>query len=1412
MANKSKRISELPALSPASLDTTYVLGISGSTTYKISINQLTSSLDTTFATDLVTNALSSSLDGKLSTSSFNSYTASAINGTISGSSQLTSSFDQRYVVSGSITQTTWDNIASKPVGIISGSSQLTSSYDTRYSLSGSILSSFSQSVDSRLDSLEAEISSSIEYINGNFEGYSGLTPISGTFYKPTIISANNNIEYNSGSGLFKLNAGKTYILEAYIPHGYYGLNNSISFQWKDTTNNIHIGTGASPRLSGTWDGGLDIAKAIINTTQLTYVGVISTLNSPTQPNAYIVTGQSYIIIQEIGVGISNEVVVSGSIDFTQITNKPTLISGSSQLTSSYDTRYTLSGSVQPLPSNLLSSSAQITSLGFISSSAAIPAGTISGSSQLTSSYDIRYTLSGSVVNVNTSSLTTSISNLNLFTQSAGYSVGLFNNFTQSFQNYSASLNEIKDDGIFLGYSTRFNFRGNTLSASVTPNVSGLITNIDMLPDTTKLDTSSFNQYTASISTASLVTSISNLNSFTSSQSTIFNSLNSFTQSAGYSVQLLNSFTQSFQNYSASLNEIKDDGIFLGYSTRFNFRGSLISASVVPNVSGLITNIDIQLPSGIVSGSSQVFGGSGVVSGSYETTGRGIISSSVNLVTTSSFNSYTASISTASLVTSISNLNTFTASVTTASIVTSISNLNTFTASVSTASLVTSITNLNTFTASVSTASLVTSITNLNTFTASVSTASLVTSITNLNTTTASLNTSVSSLNTFTASQSTASLVTSISNLNTTTASLNISVNALNTATSSYETKGRGIWSGSAQLPSGIVSGSSQTIANLPTGTVSGSSQVLGGSGVWSGSAQLPTGVVSGSAQTILNLPTGVVSGSAQTILNLPTGVVSGSAQTILNLPTGTISGSSQLTSSYDGRYIQTGSFNTYTSSFSSSLASSITSVSGTFTNLSINGQPTTYGVVSPDYINAGRITSDQTGAGAGSDIIFNYAPVSSGISLNTSTGVFTLTAGKTYQLFAELSFSNFSDTANGYEIYDWVDATTNTRLATTGIGAGIGENINRNTNEFNATSTTLIYTPTTNQTIKVRIVEATGTVTVRAGIGTKAIIQQINPTISVQANATGTVNNQYSGVTLTSNQVIGSPGTPTNIVFQSATGTVPYNTSTGVWTLTSGVTYNLTAVLAITGSSNYLGYQWVDSVSGTALSTTLGFATLATTQVSSVPLSIVYTPNTNQTIALRNVNGQWASVIANYSWATVTQINQAFALNTLNTMQISGSLITTGSITSLGGITGSIAATNGVISGSSQLTTTFPSKTTGAWSVPAGASTQSFSVESGASYTMWVNGNIPNGIITWNATVTTSNTNVPVVGSQYGWYYTTGNTLVLTTMPDQIIGTNGSIATTPTSYAPNTSNVFKFGITNNSGTTQTINYGYIKLS
>ena len=116
----------------------------------------------------------------------------------------------------------------------------------------------------------------------------------------------------------------------------------------------------------------------------------------------------------------------------------------------------------------------------------------------------------------------------------------------------------------------------------------------------------------------------------------------------------------------------------------------------------------------------------------------------------------------------------------------------------------------------------------------------------------------------------------------------------------------------------------------------------------------------------------------------------------------------------------------------------------------------------------------------------------------------------------------------------------------------------------------------------------------------------------------------------------------------------------------------------------------------------------------------------------------------------------------------------------------------------------------GSWTLSTGANTVSFTVTAGESYVMWVNGNIPNGIVNWNATVTLSNTNVPAIGVQYGWYYLAGNALVLTSIPSQIVGTAGSISTSAPAVL--NSNTFTFGITNNSGTSQIVYYGYIKIS
>ena len=117
--------------------------------------------------------------------------------------------------------------------------------------------------------------------------------------------------------------------------------------------------------------------------------------------------------------------------------------------------------------------------------------------------------------------------------------------------------------------------------------------------------------------------------------------------------------------------------------------------------------------------------------------------------------------------------------------------------------------------------------------------------------------------------------------------------------------------------------------------------------------------------------------------------------------------------------------------------------------------------------------------------------------------------------------------------------------------------------------------------------------------------------------------------------------------------------------------------------------------------------------------------------------------------------------------------------------------------------------TTGGWTLSTGTNTVSITVPINGTYSIWVRGNIPNGIVTYTATVVVTNTNVPVVGSSYGWYYAAGNALVLTAIPEQIVGVVNNISNAVVSTT--TANVFTFGITNNSGTSQVVNWGYITL-
>jgi hypothetical protein len=341
--------------------------------------------------------------------------------------------------------------------------------------------------------------------------------------------------------------------------------------------------------------------------------------------------------------------------------------------------------------------------------------------------------------------------------------------------------------------------------------------------------------------------------------------------------------------------------------------------------------------------------------------------------------------------------------------------------------------------------------------------------------------------------------------------------------------------------------------------------------------------------------------------------------------------------------------------------------------------------------------------------------------------VFTLTAGKTYLLQADLCISNFSANT-AYAWWSWVDSTTNAQLDTSN-GSAVATGSSGvaipatwvGTNDQYAGTARLIYTPVTSQTVKVRMTDGSGTCTILA-IASKATITQINPSFALQGN-----------VSITGNIV----GTSPNVQLVAGSYTYTFD-NTGNVTLPTGGDLIFSANTTMTSVSNG---------------------------------NITIDPNgTGQLIVTSTTPAQFGNIIS---------------------------------------ATGNIS-TSGRFVGNGSALTSVATQSSGSWTLATGTNTVSFTVTAGRTYSMWVNGNIPNGILVWNATATVTNTNVPVIGQQFGWYYSAGNALVLTSIPSQIIGTAGSISNA--SPAVSNTNVFNFTIVNNSGSSQTVYYGWTQIS
>jgi hypothetical protein len=252
----------------------------------------------------------------------------------------------------------------------------------------------------------------------------------------------------------------------------------------------------------------------------------------------------------------------------------------------------------------------------------------------------------------------------------------------------------------------------------------------------------------------------------------------------------------------------------------------------------------------------------------------------------------------------------------------------------------------------------------------------------------------------------------------------------------------------------------------------------------------------------------------------------------------------------------------------------------------------------------------------------------------------------------------------------------------------------------------------------------------------------------------------------------------------------------------NGNTYSQTSFFGDTSSAND-GYLYIVGNDSTGPSNNIGNLILGSTNGNIK----MFVGNTAQANVIQIISSSGVEVVGNIiATGNVTGGNIVTSGSGGNITLTGGNITGAGNISATGNVTAANFFGNGATL--SNVATTFEST----WTVPTGNSTQSFTVTPNNTYYMWVDCNIPNGILTWNATATVTNTNVPVVGAQYAWVYTGGGTPIdFTSIPNQFVGTSNTIVRSSTAPSA-TTNRFDFDINNASGNSQTVRYGWAQIS
>ena len=254
---------------------------------------------------------------------------------------------------------------------------------------------------------------------------------------------------------------------------------------------------------------------------------------------------------------------------------------------------------------------------------------------------------------------------------------------------------------------------------------------------------------------------------------------------------------------------------------------------------------------------------------------------------------------------------------------------------------------------------------------------------------------------------------------------------------------------------------------------------------------------------------------------------------------------------------------------------------------SFNGQIIATGTLNADYIQVEK-SANQTFVAQNADINFNTVTATNNGIAHTA-GVFSLTAGKTYLLEATLAVNAFTSTS-AFIWYSWVDATNNSQLDTSNGASvstgssGVAVPKTWTANDDYSSTARLVYTPATNQTVKLRATDGSGTCTVLA-IGTRATIIQVSHTFALSALDT---------ISTTGNVSVGGNLTVTGGVRKSArvlttTTTLTVADASGFIEFAGSGIYTVTLPDPTQAANSGIGYRfWQNTTSNITLSTPAG--------------------------------------------------------------------------------------------------------------------------------------------------------------------------------------------------------------------------------